>query len=163
MKPVSNLSLWIYSKLLSVCLHAVCLGFSVTTVGGLLLNLVHHPEVGSPYKKGYLYEKCRSEIDILNTIVICIYQIELQDLFKLVFIIQLEWSPDIYYLWFVYLCTANRPAIVCIRSMDTACAHWDMYSIYATTSCNLSCSIKWDGWWYVGDPVININESQFYI
>ena len=43
--------------------------------GWLLLNLVHHPEVGSPYKKGYLYEKCRSEIKILNTMVICIYHI----------------------------------------------------------------------------------------
>ena len=32
---------------------------------------------------------------------------------------------------FVYLCTANRPAMVCIHSMDTDCAHWAMYSMYA--------------------------------
>ena len=46
--------------------------------GCLLLNLVHHPEVELPYEKRYLYEKCKRAINILNTIVICIYYINYQ-------------------------------------------------------------------------------------
>ena len=32
----------------------------------------------------------------------------------------------IYCLYLVYLCTANRPAMVCIHLIDTNCVHWAM-------------------------------------
>ena len=44
----------------------------------------------------------------------------------------------IYCLYFVYLCTANRPAMVCIHLIDTNCVHWAMYSMYATSRAHSS-------------------------
>ena len=46
----------------------------------------------------------------------------------------------IYCLYFVYMCTANRPAMVCVHLIDTNCVHWAMYiySMYVM-SCNSSC------------------------
>ena len=53
---------YIQSYLLSVLSASSMLSVFSDNHGCLLLNLVHHPEVGLPYEKGYIYEKCKSAI-----------------------------------------------------------------------------------------------------
>ena len=82
----------------------------------------------------------------------------------------MEWSPDIYNLYFVCLCTANRPAMVCIHSMDADCAHWDIqvrwlmicwwpcHKYYITI---LYLKLPWYCWNYKSN--LNKNIQELYI
>ena len=110
-----------------------------------------------PGKWPFYFMRYPSHI-VFNNIVVHIYMYILHLITRFIqtrIYYLIEMKPK--YIWPIRVCTCvqllNRRAMVYIHSLDTDCAHWAMYSMYATNSVQLVVLIQ-VRWWYVGDSVI---------